>query len=40
MWIQAFAPSGLIPYSDGVDQSAFNFDQAFPYLRESLPRRR
>lgn len=31
------APSGTLPYTDGVLQDASQFDNAFPYLRAPLP---
>jgi hypothetical protein len=33
----ADAPSGTLPYTDGVLQDASQFDSTFPYLRPPLP---
>jgi hypothetical protein len=31
------APSGQLPFTDGVEVNALQFDQAFPYLKAPLP---
>jgi hypothetical protein len=33
----ADAPSGTLPYTDGVLQDASQFDSTFPYLKPPLP---
>ena len=31
------APTGTLPFTDGVRQQASQFDNAFPYLRTPIP---
>ena len=31
------APSGQLPYTDGIAQNALQFDEVFPYLKAPLP---